>query len=130
MLLFASIVPNLEETYAADFIVFKIILGLLDIVSADNSLVAVVIVLLVCDKICLAQELLLVMFQFSDHIDECSRGFRQSSVGDGKSNDVRGLLVAGRAEKKIKWSLRRPNGTVSTDSSAPKRAGSQKSSRR
>lgn len=44
-----------------------VVLGLLDHVSPDDVLVAVVAVLLVGDEVGLAEELLLVILEFADH---------------------------------------------------------------
>lgn len=46
-----------------------IVLGLLDHVAADDGLVAVIAILRVGDEVGLAEELLLVMLEFSDHFD-------------------------------------------------------------
>lgn len=56
-------------TYTANAIILLVVFGLLDIVSADNFLVAVSVVLLVGDEIRLPQELLLVISEFSHHLD-------------------------------------------------------------
>lgn len=55
------------ETYAADLLVFEVILRLLDHVPADDGLFAVIIVLLVCDKVRLAEQFLLVILELSHH---------------------------------------------------------------
>lgn len=52
---------------SAETVVLVVILRLLDHVSSNDCLVAMTIVRLVCDKVCLSQELLLVMLEFSDH---------------------------------------------------------------
>lgn len=44
-----------------------VVLWLLDHVASNDGLVAVIIVLLVGDEVCLAEELLLMMLEFSDH---------------------------------------------------------------
>lgn len=44
-----------------------IVLGLLDHVPSHDGLVAMAIVGFVCDEVCLSEELLLVMLEFSDH---------------------------------------------------------------
>lgn len=55
------------ETYAAEAVVLVVVFGVLDHVAPADELVAVVAVLLVCEEVCLAQELLLVMLEFSHH---------------------------------------------------------------
>lgn len=45
-----------------------IVFRVLDHVAPSDELVAVVAVLLVCEEVCLAQELLLVMLEFSHHV--------------------------------------------------------------
>lgn len=44
-----------------------VVFGVLDHVAPADELVAVVAVLLVCEEVCLAQELLLVMLEFAHH---------------------------------------------------------------
>ena len=58
---------NGSETYTTDAIVFEVIFGFLDHVPTHHSLVSVIIVLLVGDEIGLAEELLLVILEFSNH---------------------------------------------------------------
>lgn len=55
------------ETHAAKSVVLVVVLWVLDHVPPSDELVAVVAVLLVCEEVCLAQELLLVMLEFSHH---------------------------------------------------------------
>lgn len=55
------------STYTTETVVLVVIFWLLDHVSSDNSLVAMVVIGLVCHKIRLSQELLLMMLEFSDH---------------------------------------------------------------
>jgi hypothetical protein len=47
-----------------------VVLDLGDHVATNDSLVSVGIVLLVCDEVCLAQKLLLVILEFSHHFDD------------------------------------------------------------
>lgn len=49
-----------------------IVLWLLDHVPSDDGFVAMIIILLVGDEVGLSQELLLVIFEFSDHCDRFS----------------------------------------------------------
>ena len=44
-----------------------VVLGLLDHVPSHDGLVAMAIVGFVCDEVCLSEELLLMMLEFSDH---------------------------------------------------------------
>lgn len=53
-----------------------IVLGLLDHVPSPDELVAVVVVLLVCEEVCLAQKLLLVILELSHHLAGSSIGLR------------------------------------------------------
>lgn len=53
--------------YTAESVVLVVVFGVLDHVPPADELVAVVAVLLVCEEVCLAQELLLVMLEFSHH---------------------------------------------------------------
>jgi hypothetical protein len=62
-------------TYAADLVVLVVVLGLLDHVPPHDIVVSVVIVLLVVDKVVLAQEFRLVILEFPDHVDGLSSGF-------------------------------------------------------
>jgi hypothetical protein len=59
--------PGIRETYAAETVILVVILGLLDHVSPHDGLVAMAIVRFVCDEVCLSEELLLVVLEFSDH---------------------------------------------------------------
>lgn len=45
-----------------------IILGLLDVVSANDGMISMIVVLLPGDEVGLSQKLLLVMFEFSNHV--------------------------------------------------------------
>lgn len=56
-------------TYAAEAIVFLVVPRFLDRVSPDDGRVAVVVVRGIGGEIDLAEELLLVMFEFADHLD-------------------------------------------------------------
>lgn len=56
-----------RETHAAESVVLVVVLWVLDHVPPSDELVAVVAVLLVCEEVGLAQELLLVMLEFSHH---------------------------------------------------------------
>lgn len=58
-----------EPTYTANLVVLVIVLGLLDHVPPHDVVVSVVIVLLVVDKVVLAQEFRLVILEFPDHLD-------------------------------------------------------------
>lgn len=58
------------NTYATESVVFLVIFGLLDVVSADNFLVAVAVILLVGDKVRLPQKFRLVIFEFAHHLGE------------------------------------------------------------
>lgn len=55
------------NTYTTETVVLVIILWLLDHVPSHDGLVAMTIVGFVCDKVCLSEELLLVVLEFSDH---------------------------------------------------------------
>lgn len=59
---------NQESTYTAYLVVLVIVLGLLDHVPSHDVVVSVVIVLLVVDKVVLAQEFGLVILEFPDHL--------------------------------------------------------------
>jgi hypothetical protein len=56
------------ETNAAYAIDLVIVLWLLDVVPADDGVIAVVVVRLVGGEVDLSEELLLVMLEFSDHV--------------------------------------------------------------
>lgn len=56
------------RSYSANSVVSVVVLGLLDHVTTNNFLVAMVVVLLPGDEVDLLEELLLVMLEFSDHL--------------------------------------------------------------
>lgn len=55
------------DAYTAESVVLVVVFWVLDHVPPSDELVAVAAVLLVCEEVCLAQELLLVMLEFSHH---------------------------------------------------------------
>lgn len=64
------------ETYTAHSVVLVVVFGLLDHVPSADELVAVVVVLLVCEEVCLAQKLLLVKLELAHHLAGSSIGLR------------------------------------------------------
>lgn len=70
-------------TYSTQFVVIMVVFGLLNHVSPDYCFITMVIVLLVCDEIGLAKELLLMVFEFADHPEALSLiFFRRVAVID------------------------------------------------
>lgn len=55
-------------TYTTEPIVLVVVLRLLDHVSSHDCCISVVVVLLVGDKVDFAQELLLMILEFTDHL--------------------------------------------------------------
>lgn len=60
----------------AHSVVLVVVFGLLDHVPSADELVAVVVVLLVCEEVCLAQKLLLVKLELAHHLAGSSIGLR------------------------------------------------------
>jgi hypothetical protein len=57
-----------RETYTAESIIFAVVGGFLDVVASHNRRFPVVIIAFICCEIDLSEELLLVVFEFSNHL--------------------------------------------------------------
>ena len=59
-----------RSSYTAYPIVFLVVPGLLDIISSNYRRISVIVVAGIGSKVDLSKELLLMMLEFSDHLDQ------------------------------------------------------------